>query len=783
MAGLGQVNVTLGLDAAEYTRGLTRAEYQARKFGQEIGEQMRSGASIAAGAFTALAASATLAIDKIRAQVDSLDAFNDLRDITGASIENISALDRVARQTGGTFGTVEASLVKFNAALKEAKPGDDASRVLTALNLNVTELKNLDPAEALRRTAVAFGHFESDGSKARAMQELFGKSVKEVAPFLNDLAEKNTLVGSTSTAAAAQAEVFNKQLFELKANAQDAARSITTSLLPAMNTFLKNFKEIRAQGNLGLIVKDAAKDVFGFGQLSSDAGTDIKNLIRTRDRLQKDLAFSTSKGFATRGIEDSLKDVGRLLDVSRARQRNTVESMFIGEDFGDAVSRKFDKRNYLNVADKPEKGTKAHDTSAQEAKAQLAADLDAIKNAQDAITNTYANQDKILSAMRAAGLQDEGQYYAEKLRLLNLSAAAQEDGLQKSIERLKQEQLTGKDAIDNQKKIAEETAKLAKVQEDSATQARIYGIEQESAYKRIASSLLSARQAAADLFDTTNRGYTRALEGIGQGTKARDLSAGITQIEDRYREQRQALQNQKAQAELMGSFGPDAQKQFDEQLAIINEFQSKAITSYRDYYGKLDTLSKDWATGASEALKNYADEAANTAKLAETAFGNAFKGLEDVLVDFVTTGKGDFKSLVDSIIKDIARIGIKQQITGPLAEWLGGSVKGSGGGEGGSWLSGLLSLFGGGKAIGGPVEAGKFYQVNERGPEMLDVNGKSFLMMGNQRGNITPNSKLGGGGMVLNLVQNFPAGTTRQTADQAAQSAGRAVERAQRRNG
>ena len=45
---------------------------------------------------------------------------------------------------------------------------------------------------------------------------------------------------------------------------------------------------------------------------------------------------------------------------------------------------------------------------------------------------------------------------------------------------------------------------------------------------------------------------------------------------------------------------------------------------------------------------------------------NAFKGLEDALVNFVTTGKLQFKSLVQSIIADLARITIRQGITQPL---------------------------------------------------------------------------------------------------------------------
>ena len=49
---------------------------------------------------------------------------------------------------------------------------------------------------------------------------------------------------------------------------------------------------------------------------------------------------------------------------------------------------------------------------------------------------------------------------------------------------------------------------------------------------------------------------------------------------------------------------------------------------------------------------------------------NAFKTLEDGLVEFTTTAKLNFKDLANSIIQDITRIVIRQNITGPLAAGL-----------------------------------------------------------------------------------------------------------------
>lgn len=187
--------------------------------------------------------SAVALVNFTKAAIDSLDALNDLSDATGASIENISALEDVAARTGTSFDTVQAALVKFNSALNSAKKDSPQAAAIEAIGLSVEKLKALDPAEALRQTAVALAQFADDGNKARIVQELFGKSVREVAPLLKDLAESGGLVATVTTEQAKEAEKFNIQLFELQKNLQDVSRDMAGPLVKAMNELIAKFKE------------------------------------------------------------------------------------------------------------------------------------------------------------------------------------------------------------------------------------------------------------------------------------------------------------------------------------------------------------------------------------------------------------------------------------------------------------------------------------------------------------------------------------------------------------
>ena len=72
-----------------------------------------------------------------------------------------------------------------------------------------------------------------------------------------------------------------------------------------------------------------------------------------------------------------------------------------------------------------------------------------------------------------------------------------------------------------------------------------------------------------------------------------------------------------------------------------------------------------------------------------------------------------------------------------------GSGDASGTGGWGSWAGALAAMFGGGRANGGPVQAGKIYEVNERGlPEMYVAGGRQFLLAP-QSGKITQAARSG----------------------------------------
>jgi hypothetical protein len=172
----------------------------------------------------------------VRSSVNGIDALNDLKDATGASIENLSALEDVALRTGTSVETAGSAVVKLNQVLNSASdPDSGAAQAIKAIGLSVDELKRLDPVEALQKIGVALSGFADDGNKGRIIMELFGKSAKDLAPLLNDLAAAGKLQATVTAEQAEAAEAFNKQMFALQKNATDAGRAMASTLLPAIN--------------------------------------------------------------------------------------------------------------------------------------------------------------------------------------------------------------------------------------------------------------------------------------------------------------------------------------------------------------------------------------------------------------------------------------------------------------------------------------------------------------------------------------------------------------------
>jgi len=121
----------------------------------------------------------------------------------------------------------------------------------------------------------------------------------------------------------------------------------------------------------------------------------------------------------------------------------------------------------------------------------------------------------------------------------------------------------------------------------------------------------------------------------------------------------------------------------------------------------------------------------------------------------------------DPLITGLLDILLQEVLFKPLADSLA-NARGGGGDFFGSLLSGIGSFFGGARATGGPVSAGKAYLVGERGPELM-VPGASGTVIPNHAISAANSPLRGGGaasgGVVKLVIEEGPQFASRVRAE------------------
>lgn len=517
---------------------------------------------------------------------------------------------------------------------------------------------------------------------------------------------------------------------------QDQGKTVEAADV-AQKAFADTLKTRSAEmlGNIGLLerawkgVKDAvsgaADAILSVGRRPEDAAAVADAQARVA-YLEDQIKSRKSRGLATGGLDeqlaatkaqlDSLQEVARLskrVADNRADEAQRVKDI---AEFDKTKEQYLSKQVLLEreLAKIREQGRKAgsspqemamleaevrkkyKDTTAIELmKAQRDLEVEQIRKDGARITQAYAESEKIMESVRANGVLSEAEYYAAKRQFINLEGEAQEKALQEEIARLNRYAFTGKEKLENDRKIVDAQAKLDQTRLERTTRLEVLANQEVGAMNKIATAYLQAQQAAESYVTTLRRTNTQQFLRGGMTDVQAERQAGLDPINNKLADDLRALENKRAQQIATGTFNKDAQDLYAEQVRLAREAWDQALTDANAYYDALEQRRNDWAKGAELGLKNYADQSRNAFELSKQAAVNAFKAMEDAIVQFAMTGKLDFKSFADSVISDLIRIRVRKEITGPLAAATSGSFSDLTSGVG-SFFKNLLGFDGGG---------------------------------------------------------------------------------------
>ena len=183
------------------------------------------------------------------------------------------------------------------------------------------------------------------------------------------------------------------------------------------------------------------------------------------------------------------------------------------------------------------------------------------------------------------------------------------------------------------------------------------------------------------------------------------------------------------------------------------------IAKLRELIQANQDVKKSFKDTFGDSLKQYYKQLTDFGTQVADSVKGAFKGLEDQLVSFVTTGKLNFADLANSIIQDFARIAIQQAIIAPLVKGVG-SLFGIPFANGGVFAQNGIQPF----ARGGIVDKPTLFPfangtglMGEAGPEAI------LPLRRGRDGRLGVDAGGGGGG--INVTVNVDATGTKAQGD------------------
>lgn len=419
----------------------------------------------------------------------------------------------------------------------------------------------------------------------------------------------------------------------------------------------------------------------------ADAYKSLEKAIQDKD--------AKAEAGARRNIDNLTRELALM-------NQQMVVAAALAEFQADLVSKKFEKFGFnadAALAAAAARGKKAFDDTVSESAGQVA--------------RIGVNAPALAHKSRAGGARAE----PESQRMLDNIA---QRIAQLRVEAVATDKLTQseKDRIGFDQKLTDLAAKRTKltdgdkslIRDQAAIRAaydRAVQLEKEVRYHEAINKLKErSAQIDAELADYASerqREVERELAAMPMGDNARELNQATSRVGDEFRRRRDDFTKGARKDGTLGS--PEYLAEIDR----INRAEAEQVERERGYVEQRLAVQRDWRVGASRAVALYQESAENAAGRAEEAFTSSFRSMEDALTSFVSTGKLDFRGLVNSMIADLARFAARAAMApvfGALGSALGLGAASAGGFSASSLLGGVAGgmsdIFGagGGNAYG-----------------------------------------------------------------------------------
>ncbi len=241
---IGRLGVVLGLDSAEFVRGIDGASKKLDAFA----EKAVSAGRVAGAALVA-------------ASVAALRYADDIYDVAKANdvaVDSIVKLKLALSQSGGESGNASKLISSFTMYVDKAATGTfEAQKNFKSLGISLKDLGSMSMDQLFAKTAESIAQINDPITRNAKAMEIFGKSAKgvDMIGFADEMANASRVTEQTAKGIEEAGKLFDN----LDKMAQKAATTITAALAPSLkiiNTLLDGF----LNKNVSLI--DAIHDLY-----------------------------------------------------------------------------------------------------------------------------------------------------------------------------------------------------------------------------------------------------------------------------------------------------------------------------------------------------------------------------------------------------------------------------------------------------------------------------------------------------------------------------------------
>ncbi|KSS36661.1 phage tail tape measure protein [Pseudomonas aeruginosa] len=359
----------------------------------------------------------------------------------------------------------------------------------------------------------------------------------------------------------------------------------------------------------------------------------------------------------------------------------------------------------------------------------------AAKNSLAEITATYRNAQKELEASQRAGVISAESYAQQRISIIQQERDEVTHAYEREIAALEaaraKQGTSAAQRIQLDQKIADARTALVKAQQDADSQLNQIELSEQGRLRRQEQSVQRYTQALQAQVDALRLEGERAAAGVSMGGRERSRFEQLNSLDDRYNQQLMDLENQRSDPSRQMS-----DEEYEKRLATLRKAHQDLRDTVVSNYDQMTAAQSDWSNGASGAWNDYLESARNVAGQTHDLFTNAFRGMEDAVATFATTGKLSFSDFAKSILADMARIATRAAASQALSSLFGGFF-GGGNAAAQSGVDNLVSnsgLFANGGAFAGGVQmfaaGGAFTNSVVSTPTAFGMSGGRLGVMG-----------------------------------------------------